>query len=141
MRLRDKGEILFKITSLNQNHEHKKVISSGITFGFKDLELVFKLEADGIEEPLLIYFYLKDDKNKDGSEFEIGSIKDNILKLFYYNPPKNGSFGITLPTSIITVGKNLLAIMFIIEPVVGSPVYKFSYEFYHGIKENEVEGE
>ena len=124
---------MFKVTSLNQNHEDKKVLTSGVTFGFMDLELVFKLEADGVEEPLLINFFLKNDKNKGSSEFEVGSIENNKLNLFYYNPPKSGSFGITYPLSIIHAGNDMLAIMFLIEKVPDSTVYKFSYEFYHGV--------
>lgn len=127
---------MFKVTSLNQNNENKKLITSGLTFGFFDYELLFKIEMDGAEEPLIVKFLLNKNKNKKDLEIEIGAIKDNTLTINYYNPPSNGSCGITAPLSIVQVDNNLLALMFQIDILPESPTYKFSYEFYHGILPN-----
>lgn len=124
---------MFKVTSLNQNMDNKKVITSGITFGFIDLELVFKVEMEGADEPLMVSFFLKNDKSKKELQFEIGKIVKNTLTLNYYNPPTSGSCGIATPLSLLIVDVNLLAIMFVIDVIPGSQVYRFSYEFYHGI--------
>jgi hypothetical protein len=125
---------LFKVTSLGQNNKFNIPICSGLTFGWIEKELVFKLEMESAEEPLLIKFYLRKDSSRKNVNVSIGEIKDNTITVDYYNSSESGTSGLSHPLGLIETGNNILGFMFHIDSLKDSDCYKISYEFYHGSK-------
>ena len=124
---------MFKIKSLGQNKPDMKPLCSGITFGFKNQELIFEITTEQIAVPLIVKFFLNDDKSKPNLNIEVGNIEENVLPIYFSNVPQNGASGLKSPISIVQLKDgNLLALMFLVEPVFDGDFYKMTYEFYHG---------
>jgi len=128
---------MLKVKALGQDHPLNRPILSGITFGFWELELVFEVTTEHVGTPLRTKFLVKADKNRKDIEFEIGQIVDNTLTLTFFNPPKVGTSGLTMPTTILFLGqsgqeKKVLALMFTITGMSNTDCYQMNYEFYEG---------
>jgi hypothetical protein len=105
-----------------------------MTFGWNEKELVFKLEMESADEPLLIKFYLRKESSRKNLSVSIGEIKDNTIIVDYYNSSEGGTSGLSNPLSLIKTGNDILGFMFYVDSLKDSECYKISYEFYHGYK-------
>lgn len=124
---------MFEIKCLNQNVEQKKLITSGITFGFYDMPLFFEVKSPLAEKPLMIIFLLEINKDKKPYELSLGKIENNEMKITFSSPSKDRNGGLAQPIGIVMQDKDMLAFMFFCESLgINSNCYKLSYEFYHG---------
>ncbi|MFC1524285.1 hypothetical protein ACFL6N_05800 [Thermodesulfobacteriota bacterium] len=123
---------IFTVKSLGQNIPNNIPITSGVTFGWVDKELVFELTMENQTTPLLIKFFLNIDKEAKESGLKIDSIKNNTLRLDFKSNTKSGPVSLFAPLSLLIIKDNILGLMFHIDLLSGSNCYRFSYEFYHG---------
>ena len=121
---------MFNVEYLYQNIEAIRPILSGVTFGFFENPIFFKINATEITSDLLVSFTVKR-KKIEIANFNTGKIENNKLNIEYSVPETFTNSGFTNPTSILVVNDKILAIMFQIININNSS-YKFEYEFYEG---------
>lgn len=125
----------FQVKYLGQNISNNEVILSGTGFGYvdSDVPLWFEVAVAEFESPLMVSLAVKVDKNRSELFFDIGKIQDNQLALTFYNPSFVGASGLTAPVGLLVLGSDIIGFMFHIDRLPNSVCYRISYEFYHGL--------
>ncbi len=121
---------MFKVVGLGTSYMGLNSILSGISFAVIEQPLHFSVNADGIDVPLQINFFLRRDASKGPALCQTSDIYDNQLTVTFYNPAGSGGSGLRHPISLVTVNGQSLSMMFSTESFIGAPFFKLNYEFF-----------
>lgn len=121
---------MFKVEGLGTSYMGLRSVLTGTSFGALDQPLHFVVNAEGIDTPLRLTFFVRRDLTKGPGLCQASDIFDNQLILTFFNPAGSGSSGLKHPMTLVTVNGQSISIMFTVDSFIGAPFYKLSFEFF-----------
>ncbi len=124
---------MFRV-SCNGGYAGRRTICSGVAFGRVEAPIVFKIEANGVANPLIVQFFIRDDPTKPSVYYVLNPMYDDRIDIEFFNVSSNGASACGDPVSVVSAQGVDLQLIFHVDRIQMAPNFRLTYEFFEVVQ-------